>query len=94
MRAKRADGDIADRVRDGNSSLFRSVLELLVTTLVRNFIPAIFSQALDDLTTTHGTLYTLLTHYPSWTSVREGLRQKTTAWIAVTELAQELRLGR
>jgi len=33
---------------------FHTVLKLLVTPLVRNFIPAVFPQTLDDLPTAHG----------------------------------------
>ena len=59
---RRADGDVPHRMRHGDSPLFRAVLELLVTSLMRNFVPAVFPQTLDDLTAAHALEYTLLTH--------------------------------
>jgi hypothetical protein len=52
--SKRADGDVTHRMRDRNSAGFGGVLELLVTPLVRNLIPAVVPQMLDDLPAAHG----------------------------------------
>jgi len=53
--SKRADRDVADRMWDSDSSFFRAVLKLFVTPFVRNFIPAVFPQSLDDFTAAHDT---------------------------------------
>src|SRR2546421_10827871 len=63
--SQRANWYISNRMWHSDPSRLHRMLELLVATAMRDFVPAILLQTLDDLPAGHKTRYTLSTHLSS-----------------------------